>query len=288
MTTINKAGFNSYQSILVQQFAKTSARPVSTVTSAASVSTGIAAQNPAGANSPTSSVLNKWNDALQAINSLGNATREINQSKKAFAAEMLRRIKEQIRMLMMLSVGDPKSRARQIAILAKELAAAVREYTSTSGDAGQASATAQDSSGAAALPADAVDAAGGTTAAAEQSTPDVSATAAETPTAAFQATAAQQTSELLGSKLAEYSRATSAADSASKEDREFAMEVRKLAAQLKALAKQNEVRSRKGGDESTEPETAVTEEALREIEHSLSGMDTPITPASPSISILAA
>jgi len=53
------------------------------------------------------------------------------------------------------------------------------------------------------------------------------------------------------------------------------MEVRKLAAQLKSLAKQNEVRTHKGVDQSTERETANTNEALREVEHSLAIIDSP-------------
>lgn len=290
MTTINKTVFSSYQNILIQQLAMSSARSVSTVESASAVSTSIAAQNPDGAHSLTSSLLGKWNDTRQSIDRWGNITREINQSKKAFAAEMLKRIKEQIRMLMMLSGGDPKVRARQIAILARELAAAVREYASASGDAGQTSATAQDSNGAAVSPADAADAAdatGGATAAAEQPTPADSATATATPAAAFQPLSAHAANEQLGNRISEYSRTTSESDSASQEDREFAMEVRKLAAQLKALAKLNEVRSPKDNNRSTKRETSATEEALREVEQRLSNMDTPHTAASPSFSIVA-
>jgi hypothetical protein len=65
------------------------------------------------------------------------------------------------------------------------------------------------------------------------------------------------------------------------------MEVKKLAAQLKALAKQNEVRTHKGNNQSTERETADTNDALREVEHSVAIIDSPGGSSTPSINIMA-
>ena len=66
------------------------------------------------------------------------------------------------------------------------------------------------------------------------------------------------------------------------------MEVRKLAAQIKTLAKQNEARTHKGTDHSTKRETANTNEALKEVEHSLAIIESPNDSHSPSINIMAA
>jgi organic radical activating enzyme len=287
MTTISKTGINSNTNILIQQLAKGSARQALASDSTLPASSSPAPFKPNQLNSQLGAILNKWSDAQQAVDKWGDVTQQINQSKKAFAAEVLRRVKEQIRILMMLTGGDPKARARQIALLAKELAAAAREYASASGAASQtnvvstAGSVGDQSSSAAVAPDAAV---------AEQSgqdvTPDVSAT---TPAGAaasmqYQQISAHQLNEQLGDKIAEYSKT----DSASQEDLAFAMEVRKLAAQLKALAKQNEVRERKGTDQSTRREMADLEEALKDIEKSLSSLGTPDAAPMPSINIVAA
>jgi organic radical activating enzyme len=300
MTTINKAIINSNTSLLTQQLAKESSRQalnkdVSLPASANSVPVKIA-----NLNSQLSSILDKLSDAKQAISQWGNITQEINQSKKAFAAEVLKRVKEQIRILMMLTGGDPKARARQIAILARELAAAAREYASASGDspsasvaptadsAGTTTPSTGDLSNAATAVADTSGATSGTVAAAEPSdpnagnaVPDVSATPPSV-SMQYQPGTTHQVNEQLGIKIAEYTRTSST----SQEDQAFAMEVRKLAAQLKALAKQNEVHAHKGKDQSTEREMADINDALREIEKSLSSLNTP-NPAAPSINIVA-
>ncbi|MFZ2163363.1 MAG: hypothetical protein WAW02_14210 [Sideroxyarcus sp.] len=287
MTTIIKTGINSTTNILVQQLAKGSARQTLASDSTLPASSSPAPFKPNQLNSQLGAILNRWSDAQQAVDKWGDVTQQINQSKKAFAAEVLRRVKEQIRILMMLTGGDPKARARQIALLAKELAAAAREYASASGAASQANVAstagiADDQSASAAVAPDA--------AVAEQSgqdaTPDVSATTTAGAAASmqYQQISAHQLNEQLGNKIAEYSRT----DSASQEDLAFAMEVRKLAAQLKALAKQNEVRERKGTDQSTKREMADLEEALKDIEKSLSSLGAADAAPMPSINIVAA
>lgn len=300
MTTISKAIINSNTSLLVQQLAKESTRQALNKDTSLPASTSSVPVKPDKLNLQLSSILNKWSDAKQAISQWGNITQEINQSKKAFAAEMLKRVKEQIRMLMMLTGGDPKARARQIAILARELAAAAREYASASGEsspanvaptadsAGTTAPSTGDQSNAATAVADTSGATSGTAAVAEQAdpkarnaAPDVSATPPAVSTQ-YQPGTTHQVNEQPVNKIAEYTQTSSA----SKEDQAFAMEVRKLAAQLKALSKQNEVQAHKGKDQSTEREMADINDALREIEKNLSSLDTP-NPAAPSINIVA-
>lgn len=294
MTTISKTGINSNTNILIQQLAKGSARQALASDSTLPASSSPAPFKPNQLNSQLGAILNRWSDAQQAVDKWGDVTQQINQSKKAFAAEVLRRVKEQIRILMMLTGGDPKARARQITLLAKELAAAAREYASASGAASQANVAStagsvDDQNASAAVAPDAAAATSGAAAVADQSgqnaTPDVSAT---TPAGAaasmqYQQISAHQLNEQLGNKIAEYSKT----DSASQEDMAFAMEVRKLAAQLKALAKQNEVRGHKGTDQSTRREMADLEEALKDIEKSLSSLGAADAAPMPSISIVA-
>jgi hypothetical protein len=297
MTTISPTGGNPSLNIATRTLVRDSTKqaPDTSLSSPSSVST--APQEPVNPHSQASAFLNSWSDAKQVIGSWGNAAQEISHSRKAMAAEMLKRIKEQIRMLMMLNAGDPKARARQIAILARDLAAAAREYASASGNSGQANGITPDNNSVTAsstTPApDSSVAASTTSPASEQSAPDITSatpdafpptTVDATGVIQYQSISAHQANEQLGARISGYSQPSSA----SQEDREFAMEVRKLAEQLKALAKQNEVRSHKGSNESTEREMAAIDDAFREIEQSLSSLGTPDAASSPSINVVAA
>jgi hypothetical protein len=289
MSIISKTPINS--NLLAQQFAKVAARQALYKEQSQTVADNSVPTKPDVLNSQLTSFINRMNDAKQAINKLGDATREISQSRKAFAAEMLKRIKDQIRLMMLMTGGDPKARARQIAAMAKELAAAAREYAAASGDAtpvSEAPASSGEQSNSSTAAASTAESTTSAASVAEQSDPAAENTV-PTPTAVpgeampYQPNSTHQVYEQLANKISEYSR-TSAS---SKEDQEFAMEVRKLAAQLKALAKQNEVHAHKGIDQSTEQETADTNEALREVEHSLAIIESPEVSSPPSINIVA-
>ena len=139
MSSISNPVGNSSTNRLAQQVARAASTQVLNKNQSLPVSDSSVASKPDILNSQLTSSMNKWSDAKQAIDKLGNAPQEINQSRKAFAAEVLKRIKEQIRIMMMLTAGDPKARARQIASLARELAAAAQEYASASGGSSQIS-----------------------------------------------------------------------------------------------------------------------------------------------------
>ena len=306
MSTINNTVGNSSTNLLAEQIARTASKQVLNKAQSTPVSDSSVSTSPDILNLQLATLIKKWSDAKQAINILGNTTQEINQSRKAMAAEMLKRIKEQIRMMTMLTAGDPKARARQIAVLARELAAAVQEYASATGNSSQsreasaaAGADIQNQNTSSAEQGDSASAAtnatGATASVTEvtaQSDQNVgqpaSDTSPTTTTSPAEPTSSQPSSthpvnEQLASRISQYNQTSSA----TKEDQEFAMEVRKLAAQLKALAKQNEVRSHKGTDQSTERETANTNEALREVEHSLVIIESPSVSNTPSINIVA-
>lgn len=70
----------------------------------------------------------------QALSTARSSKTNIKEQAKAAAREKITRIKEQIKNLRMLAAGaDPKSIAQQAARLAKELAAAVKDYASAGG-----------------------------------------------------------------------------------------------------------------------------------------------------------
>lgn len=277
MSIIRNAAPDSSAGILAQQFAK---RPghKATNTQASSPALAIpATEQPDNPNpyAVVASSLSNWKDAPTSIGSLSRAPQAISQARKSAAAEMIQRIKTQIRLLIMMNGGTPKARAQQIAQLARQLAAAVQEYASASGG-GEQNATAgaaSDTTEATANPTPDTGAAG--TATAVASAPPAG--SAESPNLT------QQVSEQIGSKVAEDTQNSSESTA----DHEFAMEVRKLAAQLKALAKQNEVHSSKNPEKSTDREMGTTNDALQEIERALSNIDSANTAVTVSIDVVA-
>lgn len=293
MTIINNNGLNTRASILAQQFASRAAQPAN-IRTAASTSSAPSQPDKADPYAALTSFLNKLKDAQQAIKQTSAATQGINQSKKAMAAEMVRRIKEQLRMMMSMMAGmDPKTKARLIAQMSRELAAAVRAYAAASGGGTQESLPAT---------ADSADAQNGDTsssgdkqngmadtAASETSAVTIpnASTVSETPGTSPEETtdALRPVGELVRGKLAEYSQNSGSSDA--KADQEFVMEVRKLAAMLKALAKQNEVHARNHPEKSTERETANSNDALREVESSLADIAAANTATTISISVVA-
>jgi hypothetical protein len=289
MTTIKNTGIDTRAGILAQQFARRTAQP----SNPKSNSPAPANADQANPQSVIVEFVNKWKDAQQAIERMGNAAQDIAQSRKAAAAEMVRRIKEQLRIMMSMMAGmDPKSRARQIAQMARELAAAVREYAAASGGSAPENTAVTADSGAArndnVASSDNVQSASGAAASNASETASTTDTAnaesaATTPTAEATSTP-QQTGEAIRDKLAEYSQNAGSPDA--KADQEFVAEVKKLVAQLRALAKHNDVRSPKYPEKSTERETANTQEALKEIESNLATIEPANAAAAVSINVL--
>jgi len=69
----------------------------------------------------------------QTLSSMRSSKTNINEQAKAVARDKIARLKEQIKTLRMMAGSDPKMIAQQVARLAKELAAAVKDYTSAGG-----------------------------------------------------------------------------------------------------------------------------------------------------------
>ena len=236
-------------------------------------------------------------DAGQVIAQLRSGKSKAAQSRKAAAVEKIKRIKEEIKMLMAMG-GDPKMIARQIARLSKDLAAAAREYAS----AGRASspdnaAAAGASNGNTISTAAQNDGTAGATVSLTASAENVSGVLVvfgergetgksdapestalaqidvlqEKNTQQDQDALRQRMKTDLQNKAAELSSKTSAAEA----DRQFSREVRALAALLKLLARQQKQRLQQAGEHSADREMVQTSQALAEAEKSVSGTCAP-------------
>ncbi|HCI53762.1 MAG TPA: hypothetical protein DE312_10690 [Gallionella sp.] len=209
----------------------------------------------------------RCDESRQAIAQLRSSEQDGAQWKKADAAQKIQHLKDQIRMLRMMGgIGDPKSNLRQIAQLSKELAAAAREYASACSDISAASAPPSDTTAKtsdASEPSDTTDVPAGTTNVTDDTTQN-----------------ANPQAELKAVTPAQESSVTEA-------DRKFAAEVVNLANQLKALAKQQEMRLQQSEASATDGERAQMREAFAQIEKSVTAILTPAEAAPPSINIFA-
>lgn len=230
----------------------------------------------------------------------------VAQSKKAAAAEKIKRIKAEIQMLKTMG-GDPKLIARQIARLARELASAVREYASagttplqsaeagspvdvSSGGSGSATEAAggEAANPAATTPASNVSAVSAVSASADSSAPgtkdqatgnsqpEKSQSASPAPFGVTPAEAARQYAETQQQKYKSdlQQEVDKIKDQAarSKADQEFILEVRTQAALLKVLARQVKQHLSRKGDHSADTDLEKARQALAEVEKILFNM----------------
>lgn len=234
------------------------------------------------------SLYKKWDEGRQALDALARAPDELRQSRKAFAAEMIRRIKEQLKHLLMIG-GDARANARQIALLARQLAAAAQEYAAALDGPRSADTASTDSAPLAqavgATPEQSAEPAEATAA----TTTAAPATAAPAPATNSGTTSEQTTTDnqTLQTEAGARNKVAAYTDNLSDADRDFIREVKKLAAQLKALAKLNDVSPRRDTPQSTAPATESTEEALKEVEKSLARIEDAGSAASTSLDIVA-
>ena len=201
---------------------------------------------------------------------VANLPRNMDAEQKAAAVQKVQRIKDQIKMLMMMGgIGNPRDHARQIAQLARELAAAVHEYALAGGSDNEAE---HASSGASAI----------ATTPTQQDQNSVSPVDAD---ASAQAKSASTDDESIASSAAvqdttlqQFGMQSVAAglqhkSDISSADQEFIEEVRNVVTQLKALAKLQELRLNQTGDKTGE--ISRMHYALDEIEKNISGIGSP-------------
>lgn len=242
-------------------------------------------------------------EAQNLIKQLGSSQSDASEQRKAAAAEKVQRIKEKLKALRLLATVNPKAAARQAAQLSRELAQATKEYANASGggaavlDAGGAVATVPAAAaGAENVRADAEKAADGenTDIAAAASTPaqgeegaqpESAAEADETITKAeAQArpeTVRQELEEIqkqkeeeerqgfreqIQGKIAEMNEALAKF----RADSEFAKDVEEIKNALKSIIESAKKKLKAMRDPSAEQDIRSAENALREVEQSMS------------------
>ena len=214
---------------------------------------------------------------------IANLPRNMDAAQKAVAVQKVQRIKDQIKMLMMMGgIGNPRDHARQIAQLAKELAAAVHEYATAGGSDNAAE---HASSGlsviAPTLSAPNQNSASPVDADASAHAAKAVGTAAETSENSSVVVPYSQQQERMQSVAAGLQHKSDL----NRADQEFIEEVRNVAAQLRALAKLQEARLSKTADQTGE--IAKMHQALGEIEKNISGIGAPDVAPSVSVNLFA-
>lgn len=219
----------------------------------------------------------RWDEASAAIAQL---PRKMNEEQKAAAAQKVQRIKDQLKMLQMMGgIGNPRANARQIAQLAKELAAAAHEYASAGGSDNANASTGTSVVAASASNQNSASVAGSDTSA----QPKAVAADAESSTAAgvVQDNSQQQMKSSLQSMVSGLQQKSAISNA----DLEFIKEVRSVAAQLKALIRQQEMRLNQTGDQTGEIPRMY--QAFGEIEKSISAIGSPDPIPSVSVNLFA-
>jgi hypothetical protein len=274
----------NYTILLAQPYPKDAAK-LTSVNVADSLKDALKAQQDA--------YLKRWDDARQAIARLNVGTQSAAQLAKAAAADKVKRIKDQIKMLMMIGgVGDPKANARQIVQLAKELASAAHEYASAGGggESGNTIAPANvvtpggnASSSQSGATADATAAMSSVTVPMGVSGNAAAASTAGVTTGSGQDSSKQQIKDGAQNLIAGLYQKSSGSDA----DREFIKDVRDLAAKLKALLKQQEARLHQAGDLTADGDISKINQVVGEIEKSVSSIDLPVMAAPSTVNIFA-
>lgn len=214
---------------------------------------------------------------------IANLPRNMDAEQKAVAVQKVQRIKDQIKMLMMMGgIGNPRDHARQIAQLAKELAAAVHEYATAGGSDSAAEHASSGSSAIAITPGPDRNSASPVDADASAHAAKAVGTAAET--SANSSVVAQDNSQQ-PERMQSMAAGLQQKNDISREDQEFIEEVRNVAAQLRALAKLQEARLSKTADQTGV--IAKMHQALGEIEKNISGIGAPDVAPSVSINLFA-
>lgn len=174
----------------------------------------------------------KLNDARAAVESLKARTSNASEEKKAAAKKKIEQIKARLQMLQMAMIGDPKGGARMAAQLAKELGAAVKAYAAAGGSTAGLGAAPTPSVAAGGEPTEA--APEGATEAEAQPAMTEDAGADEGAETAKPSNPYQQAVDAAQARMAELARRSGERQA----DRETLDEVKRLAAQIKALARQ--------------------------------------------------
>lgn len=223
-------------------------------------------------------------NARAAMEALQQRRTQASDERKAAAKQKIEQLKARLQALQSMAAADPRGTARLAAQLARELKAAVKEYSGGGGGFGSIGGgpdTAMQAPTSEAAPA--ADAAAPTEVAAPAATPapaptttasgsdaegDASEGGKDGDEAGKAANPYQQAIDQQQARAAEFNRRTAEAQA----DQEFIGEARKLAAQIKALV-------RNAADRSPGEAGALSPEEARELKAAVSDMDRQIDTA---------
>lgn len=215
-------------------------------------------------------------EAKAATETLKARSSQASEERKAAARQKIEQLKARLQMLRSMVGADPKGTARIAAQIARELGAAVKEYAAAGG---VTSGMGMGSGGAPAAPAasgsDAAGAQGDAAAGGGEGSPVASGD--QTPTGETRAGDADAGKEDAGKSANPYQHAideqkAQVADMARRSgqqqaDAELMADVRKMAAELKALVRQATERAKAGADDAMSPqEAAELEKAVAEMD----------------------
>jgi hypothetical protein len=214
-------------------------------------------------------------EAKAATETLKARSNQASEERKAAARQKIEQLKARLQMLRSMVGADPKGTARIAAQIARELGAAVKEYAAAGG---VTSGMGMGAGGAPAAPASGSDAAGtqGDAAAGGGEGSPV-ASGDQTPTGETRTGDADAGKEDAGKSANPYQQAideqkAQVADVARRSgqqqaDNELMADVRKMAAELKALVHQATERAKAGADDAMSPqEAAELEKAVAEMD----------------------
>lgn len=228
----------------------------------------------------------KVRDARTAMEALQQRRTKASDERKAAAKQKIEQLKARLQMLQSMASADPKGTARLAAQLARELKAAVKEYSGggaggfgsiggggdaavqapTSEAAPAATTPASTDAAAAQVPTPAPTAT--TTASGSNADGEASEEGKEGEGDGKSANPYQQAIDQQQARAAEFNRRTAEAQA----DQEFIGEARKLAAQIKALV-------RNATDRAQGEDGALSPEEARELKAAVSDMDRQIETA---------
>ncbi|GAA0642408.1 hypothetical protein [Brevundimonas lenta] len=225
----------------------------------------------------------KLREAKAAVESLKQRNSQASEERKAIARQKIEQLKARLQMLRGMASVDPKGTARLAAQLARELGAAVKAYAAAGGvtsgmDAGGAPAAAAPTSAPAGTPTegkggDVANADGapagtdGQEAAAEMKADGKDEAAGKS------ANPYQQAIDEANARAAEMSRRSGEAQA----NNDFMSEVRRMAAELKALVRQ-------AADKAPTDDDALSPDEARELKGVVAAMDRGIADASADLS----
>lgn len=210
----------------------------------------------------------------QTLSAMKNSKNNMAQQKKAMAQQKLQYIKEAIKNLKQMAFTDPKAMARMAARLARELAAALKEYAS----AGATFTEIQNASGNAAATADqTANNASSTENGNHDAAPEMHLEIVDIPTSETETEPHENNPFKAYENTQKYGQESDKSDNIittrrKDDDGEFIKEARKILDELRSIIKQQKFKL-ENGSPADQDEAKKADKALQEAEKAMSNLD---------------